>query len=255
MRRVSASTTCLRALALPRHVPACLGRYLVTCLRALALPLLSRHSLHKPLPGCPNVAAMSECDLQAIRRYSGGEKGICAGECWQTTSFEQAACLDYHQYPRPRPGKRGSLFANQHWKNERGRDRVCCGLGTGDDVNLFFGLGKCRDKGASSSTTVLTSGGAGAAEARFIAVTYAEDWTNWIGAEEVSPPPGLPTHLLAHSVPPRMPCLSPPPLHAHPPLAHRLPSTRPPLRSRSAATKVISSSASATPRAAHAMRR
>lgn len=42
----------------------------------------------------------------------------------------------------------------------------------------------CRDKGASSTSTLLTSGGS-AAEARFIFVTYSEDWTNWVGAEEI----------------------------------------------------------------------
>lgn len=45
----------------------------------------------------------------------------------------------------------------------------------------------CRDRGSSSSTTLLTSGGAGgsAKAARYIFITYSEDWTNWVGAEEV----------------------------------------------------------------------
>ena len=94
--------------------------------RSLILPELARRARRR----CPAVSAVSQCDLQALRRYSGGEKGMCAGQCWQTTSFDQAACLDYHKYPRPRPGKRGSLFANDHWAGKPGRDRVCCGIGT-----------------------------------------------------------------------------------------------------------------------------
>lgn len=148
--------------------------------RSLILAELAKRARRR----CPVSTTVGECDLQAVRRYSGGEKGLCAGQCWRTTSFDQAACLDYHKYPRPRPGKRGSLFANDHWNGKPGRDRVCCGIGTGVKKNLFTRQGMCRDRGGSSSTTVLSSGGS-AAEARYISVTYSEDWTNWVGAEEI----------------------------------------------------------------------
>lgn len=49
---------------------------------------------------------------------------------------------------------------------------------------VFTRQGMCRDRGASSTSTLLTSGGS-AAEARYIFVTYPEDWTNWVGAEEI----------------------------------------------------------------------
>ena len=54
-------------------------------------------------------------------------------------------------------------------------------------LSVFTRQGMCRDKGASSTSTLLTSGGAGGASkaARYIFITYSEDWTNWVGAEEI----------------------------------------------------------------------
>ena len=51
----------------------------------------------------------------------------------------------------------------------------------------------CRDRGSSSSTTLLTSGGTtSSAASRYIFITYSEDWTNWVGAEEICRNQGYP---------------------------------------------------------------
>lgn len=106
--------------------------------RSLILSELAKRARQR----CPVVSNLGQCDVQAVRRYSGGEKALCANQCWKTTAFDQAACLDYHKYPRPRPGKRGSLFANDHWVGKSGRDRVCCGIGTSVKKNC-----KCSGRG------------------------------------------------------------------------------------------------------------
>ena len=146
--------------------------------RSLALEELAKRSRKR----CPAFATVSECDLQAVRRYSGGEKGLCPTKCWQTTSFDQNACLDHHKYPRPRPAIRGTLLQNWHWESKRAKDRVCCGLGEDSDVNLFWGVGRCRDDGGSSETTLVTAGGR---SSRYIFITYRDDWQGWTGAEEI----------------------------------------------------------------------
>ena len=67
---------------------------------------------------CPDFK-ISECELQALRKLSGGTAAMCAGECTTTTEIEPTACLGSSGYP-------SKFWANLDEQGKSYTQRVCC---------------------------------------------------------------------------------------------------------------------------------
>ena len=67
---------------------------------------------------CPDFT-INECELQALRKLSGGTEAMCAGECTATTEIEPTACLGSSDYP-------SKFWANLDEQGKSYTDRVCC---------------------------------------------------------------------------------------------------------------------------------
>ena len=93
--------------------------------RSLILSELAKRARQR----CPVVSNLGQCDVQAVRRYSGGEK-LCA----QINAGRPQRSIRRHAWTitniRGRDLGSAVLFANDHWVGKSGRDRVCCGIGT-----------------------------------------------------------------------------------------------------------------------------
>ena len=84
---------------------------------------------------CPDFT-INECELQALRKLSGGTEAMCAGECTATTEIEPTACLSSSDYP-------SRFWANLDEQGKSYTDRVCCDKGSGPPAAPS---GKCTDK-------------------------------------------------------------------------------------------------------------
>ena len=67
---------------------------------------------------CPDFT-INECELQALRKLSGGTAAMCAGECTTTTEIEPTACLGSSGYP-------SKFWANLDEQGKSYTQRVCC---------------------------------------------------------------------------------------------------------------------------------
>ena len=67
---------------------------------------------------CPDFT-ISECELQALRKLSGGTEAMCSGECTTLTEIEPTACLGSSDYP-------SNFWANLDDQGMSYTDRVCC---------------------------------------------------------------------------------------------------------------------------------
>ena len=67
---------------------------------------------------CPDFT-INECELQALRKLSGGTDAMCAGECTAMTEIEPTACLGSSDYP-------SKFWANLDDQGMSYTDRVCC---------------------------------------------------------------------------------------------------------------------------------
>ncbi len=84
---------------------------------------------------CPDFT-INECELQALRKLSGGTEAMCAGECTATTEIEPTACLSSSDYP-------SRFWANLDEQGKSYTDRVCCDKGSGPPAAPS---GECTDK-------------------------------------------------------------------------------------------------------------
>ena len=104
---------------------------------------------------CPDFT-ISECELQALRKLSGGTAAMCAGECSDTTEIEPSACLGSSDYP-------SKFWANLDDQGMSYTDRVCCDKGTGAecfDTGATPGDAGARGKSGDNKEGGLSSGGA-----------------------------------------------------------------------------------------------
>ncbi len=67
---------------------------------------------------CPDFT-ISECELQALRKLSGGTEAMCSGECTALTEIEPTACLGSSDYP-------SNFWANLDDQGMSYTERVCC---------------------------------------------------------------------------------------------------------------------------------
>jgi len=84
---------------------------------------------------CPDFT-INECELQALRKLSGGTEAMCSGECTATTEIEPTACLGSSDYP-------SRFWANLDEQGKSYTDRVCCDKGSGPPAAPS---GECTDK-------------------------------------------------------------------------------------------------------------
>jgi hypothetical protein len=67
---------------------------------------------------CPDFT-ISECELQALRKLSGGTEAMCSGECTALMEIEPTACLGSSDYP-------SNFWANLDDQGMSYTERVCC---------------------------------------------------------------------------------------------------------------------------------
>ena len=104
---------------------------------------------------CPDFT-ISECELQALRKLSGGTEAMCSGECTTLTEIEPTACLGSSDYP-------SNFWANLDDQGMSYTDRVCCDKGTGAecfDTGATPGDAGARGKSGDNKEGGLSSGGA-----------------------------------------------------------------------------------------------
>ena len=79
---------------------------------------------------CPDFR-ISECELQALRKLSGGTGAMCAGECSDTTEIEPTACLCPSDYP-------SKFWANRLEQGRSYTQRACCNSGNPLSENCVY---------------------------------------------------------------------------------------------------------------------
>ena len=79
---------------------------------------------------CPDFR-ISECELQALRKLSGGTGAMCAGECSDTTEIEPTACLCSSDYP-------SKFWANRLEQGRSYTQRACCNSGNPLSENCVY---------------------------------------------------------------------------------------------------------------------
>ena len=98
---------------------------------------------------CPDFT-ISECELQALRKLSGGTEAMCAGECTALTEIEPTACLGSSDYP-------SNFWANLDDQGMSYTDRVCCDKSSSEGC---YDVGSRGQSEGSKKKGGLSSGGA-----------------------------------------------------------------------------------------------